>query len=166
MCETKMNWYKIASNFNQKILMHPDFIGFHCQKRARSKYDDIIINDENYAENYYTRILEALPNNLRDQAKNENLLRYEQPDKYSEEFDEWKNNTYQFLKDHNIRWLFVSGKKPLTEQYGTYCYYVMLPKSSIMEIFDDPWVNDIAWAYVYDGNTTSPTCIEIQENEY
>ena len=158
-----MKIYRISKQYNQEIMKRPDYIGFHCQSRPRSKYDDIIKNDNNYADNYYLHILDILPFELQDQAQMLGLT--ERPEKYTEEFDDWAEAVHSFLQDHNIRWIFVSHNKPLSEHYGDYRYYVMLPSTCVLHIFDDPGVNDMAWAYVYDGNKCSPQCIALDDEE-
>lgn len=160
-----MKLYKIASTYNGEIVDHRDFIGFHCQRRPRSKYDDLIVNDHGYAQEYFAFIMDSLPFELRMNAIQAGLIPDVTPDQYDDTFEEWADNVTCFLENHNIRWIFVTQNTPLSEQFGGYCYYVLLPESCVLHIFDDIGVNDIAWAYVYDGNKCSPNCIEIQENE-
>jgi len=145
-----MKIYRIAKPYNQEMINHHDFIGFHCQKSPRSEYDDVILNDNHYAENFYVSILDALPNDLRMKSMDMGLMNQPE-DQYSEEFDEWADRVYNFLEEHNIRWIYVSQNKPLSEQYGDYRYYVLLPDSCVLHIFDDPNVGDVADAYLYEG---------------
>jgi len=158
-----MKMYRLTKQYNSEINRHSDYIGFHCQKRPRSQYDDIIVNESYYAENAYIHILDSLPFDVKNKASNMGL--FEMPEKQTEEFDEWANKVYEFLTDYNIRWIYVSHNKPLSDHYGDYRYYVLLPESCILDIFDDPHVNDLAWAYLYDANKCSPTCIELTEEE-
>ncbi len=155
-----MKIYKIAQEYNQEILSHPDFIGFHCQRKPRSNYDDVILNSNLYAEDYYIDILEALPFQLRDKALSKNLL--DKPEQYTDNFDKWAEKVHLFLKNNNIRWIFVSSNKPLIEYYGEHAYYVLLKESCVLNIFDDPYVDDIAYAYLYNANEGSPITIEIK----
>jgi len=165
-----MNWYKKAQIYNQEIMNHPNFIGFHCQRLPRNpKYNDYI-NDNypygnKYAEEFYIEILDALPFNLRDKAIQEGLLTEHLETPPVEKIYEWSQKVEDFLKIANIRWIFVSQNKPLKEQYGNYCYYVLLPKNAILHIFDDTFVNDMAWAYLYDANKAQPECIELNLEE-
>ena len=158
-----MNWYKTAKQWNHEIMNHKDFIGFHCQQKPRSDYDDIISNNNNYAESHFLYILDALPFEIRNKAVALNLM--DKPDDYSDEFDIWAENVHEFLLGHNIRWIFVSMNKPLEEHYGEYRYCVSIPESEVLHIFDDPNVNDVAYAYLYDANKVRPTCILIPEEE-
>ena len=158
-----MKIYRLAKQYNKEIMNRSDFAGFHCQKHPRSEYDDIILNSNNYAEKYYRLILDALPYSLRDKAYDMGL--FQEYDEYSDEFDEWVENVYNFLRGNNIRWIFLSNSKPLSEHYGDYRYYVLMPREKVLEVFDDPDVNDMAWAYLYDANQGQPECIELDPEE-
>jgi hypothetical protein len=69
--------------------------------------------------------------------------------------------------ENNIKWMFVTENRPIgIDAYGEYTYYVLLPDDCVLEWFNDPFgADDIAKAYVYDGNRCSPTCIELGEDE-
>lgn len=157
------NWYKVSQDYDDSILRHHDFVGFHCQKRERDEvYDGIIPFSEEYAEAYYYEILDALPFSIRDKAMHEGLME-DVPEKYSDEFREWASRVHDFLRENNIRWIFVSETKPLSEQYGDYCYYVLLPEDKYFGLITDTGVNDFATVYLYEADIGSPTCIPIEE---
>ncbi|MFA7219240.1 MAG: hypothetical protein WC119_01890 [Synergistaceae bacterium] len=158
-----MKIYRIAGIYNDRVRNHGDYIGLHCQSRPRSEYDDIIINDNNYAEDYYLHILDALPFAMRDKASRLGLM--QKPYKYTDEFDKWSEKVHEFLSENNIRWIFVSRDKALSDQYGDYRYHVLLPASCVLHIFDDPNVNDMAWAYLYNANECVPICIQLDDEE-
>lgn len=157
-----MLWYKFAKPFDPQYVEHPDFVGFHCQARPRGgPRDDLIMAD--YAKDYFMTILDGLPNEIRDLAMATGLMEPTE-DHYSDEFDQWARDVESFLEEHNIRWIFVSQNRPL-ENYGDYCYYVLLPDSQILAAIDDPGVNDAANAYVYDANVAFPQLFEVPEDE-
>ena len=162
-----MSWYKQAKVWNQEIIRNPNFIGFHCQQSSRNPdLDDYIKKENNYAEDFYMEILDALPFQLRDIATEKGLLtHYDIAEARTYKFYEWVQDVSEFLSINDIRWIFVSQNKPLEDHYGPYRYYVLLPEDAILHIFDDPWVDDIAWAYLYNANVASPNCIELNPEE-
>lgn len=158
-----MRRYKHAQNLteHERVTYDPDFIGYHCQRSPRSEYDDVILQE--YAETYFPQILDALPHNLRDQAAQQGLLDTPE-DQFSDEHDEWAENAHEFLREHNISWIFVSQNR-LLEPYGGYCYYTFLPDSDILAVFDDPGVEDMADAYLYDANKVSPRFLQVPDTD-
>lgn len=158
-------------DYDSEYTDHPDFVGFHCQKSPRNKYDDFIgaqygggIDQFGIAggtENYLIHILDSLYDEYRYEAIELGLMDVPE-DSYSDEYREWANKVEDFLAEKNIKWLFVSETKTLSD-YGGYCYYVLLPDDIVLETFHDLGVNDIAMAYVYDANKGQPTCIEIED---
>jgi hypothetical protein len=140
----RLNWYRLANEYDPGL--DPDFIGFHCQQSERGPYDDIIYPKEDYATDYFIQILNGLPFNLRDMARNSGLM--SMPEKYSDEFDEWVEKVADFLTENGVRWIFVSDTRPLND-YGSYCYYVSMKNEDALMILDDINVNDTASAWVY-----------------
>ncbi len=165
-----MNWLTKISNHDE-MTRHTDFIGYHCQ--SSEYFDGEIINDNDYSSSHYIYILDALPNDLRDQASTMGLLHYNEVDKYSDEFDAWAEKVHEFLWDNGIRWIFVSGNVPLGGDftsrpgsvYGDHCYYTLMPGNCVLHIFDDAGVNDIAYAYLYDSKVGQPQLIPIPEEQ-
>ena len=86
------------------------------------------------------------------------------PDEYDDGYEDWLKEVGKFLSEHNIRWIFVSGKKLLTD-YGNNCYGVLLSEKQdgILTVIDDVGVDDVAWAYLYDGNRFTPEVVEISD---
>ena len=164
-----MNWYKKSSH--QDIVNQTDFIGYHCQQSGF--FDGEIINDNNYPEDYYNLILDALPYELRDKAFNEGLLDGRPEDQYTDEFALWSEKVHDFLWDNGIRWIFVSQNVPLGGDtrrmgavYGDHCYYVLLPDNAVLWIIDDIGVNDVAFAYLYDSKIANPQMVSIPEENW
>ena len=151
-----MKWYRTANSYDENIVNHRDFIGFHCQKSPVSEYDGFIMAD--YGREYFMEILDGLPFNMRDKAMEMGLMNGHD-DYYSEEFDQWTSDVEYFLKENNVRWIFTSENRQL-DNYGDYCYYILMPESNIIATIADPNVNDFANAYVY---ISPPQYIEIQE---
>jgi len=138
-------------NLIQEKVYDPEFVGFHRQKRTRSKYDDMFITGNNYGKMYFREILDSLFNKDRDEAMKMRWLDFDWNDKYSDEYDEMEKTVSHWLNEKGYRWIFVTENRPIgITAYGNYIYKVYFNKEDILHFFPDPYgADDVAYAYVY-----------------
>lgn len=131
-------------------LNESDFVGFHRQRRERSKYDDTFITGNDYGNTHFREILDSLFNKDRNEAMVNGWIDYSW-DQYDEKYDEMEEEVAHWLNEKGYRWIFVTQNRPIgVMAYGTYVYKVYFDDKDVLHIFDDPMgADDVAYAYLY-----------------
>ena len=146
----------------RQVIAATEFVGYHCSPhRILGPYQGVIEAD--YADPFFPDILDSIPYKLQDVYEKETGRHYSEiPKKYSQEFDNWADETAEFFERHNIEWIFVSIDDPLGE-FGDYCYNVYLDPNKSIGV-PDYHVRSGAMFYLYDSTKVTPR-LELLEDE-
>ena len=149
------NTFKILN----EITGNYEFVGFHRQRRDRSRYDDMFITGNNYGADYFSIILDALYNKDRDEAMQKGWLEYSW-DVNDPQYDEMEDIIADWLNEKGYRWIFVTENRPIgVNAYGDYIFKIYFKDRDVLHIFDDPMgADDVAYAYLY--HISNPPKIE------